>query len=147
MPKVQNFSEHLERSLARVGTKVGEQMERPENVARPEREIVKESVREIAKEVVPADPLPATAAPASASSAKGEGDGHLPAYVARADVGPEAKQKIDELLHMALERPEGLEKAIRMAKRQPFFVEDAFHDALVDKLLPELKERGILKNP
>jgi len=39
----------------------------------------------------------------------------------------------------------GLAAGVREAKRQPPFVEDAFHDALVDKLLPELKKRGIIK--
>ena len=39
----------------------------------------------------------------------------------------------------------GLEVALKEAGKQTPFIEDAFHDALVDKLLPELKKRGIVK--
>lgn len=145
MAKVQNFSEHLERSLQHIGCKVGEQMERPESAARSEREIVKESIRSIAKEIVPAAPLPA---PVSSKSSGQDDHGeevHLPSYVAKANIDPAAKRMIERLVHMAFSIPGGLEKAIREAKKQPFFIEDAFHDALVDKALPELKKRGVLK--
>ena len=38
----------------------------------------------------------------------------------------------------------GIKKAIEEAKKNSAFVLDAFHDALVDKMHDELKERGII---
>jgi len=40
---------------------------------------------------------------------------------------------------------EGLEKAVREAKNHPPFIEDAFHDALVDRLLPILQKTDTFK--
>ena len=40
---------------------------------------------------------------------------------------------------------EDITKAVNEARKYPPFVEDAFHDALIDKFLPELKKRGIIK--
>lgn len=145
MSKVQNFSEHLEQSLERIGTKVGERMEISGSENAPEREIVKESIRSIVKEVAPVDPLPAPSPAPVPAPSDDEGDGHLPSYLARTKIDASVKRKIEQLVHMAFVSG-GLEKAIREAKKQPFFIEDAFHDALVDKALPELKKRGILKN-
>ena len=54
-----------------------------------------------------------------------------------------AKNKIEQLINLAFSK--GLEMAVAEAKKSVPFVEDAFHDALTDKLLLELKRRGILK--
>ena len=50
---------------------------------------------------------------------------------------------VEELVAQAFDK--GLEDAIRAAKRCDPFIEDAFHDALTEQLIPELKRRGILK--
>ena len=39
----------------------------------------------------------------------------------------------------------GIEKAAAEAKKSNPYVLDAFHDALVEKLYPELQRRGVLK--
>ena len=143
MPKTQNFSEHLEQSLERIGHKVGERMERVETKGSSDHEVVKESIRSIAQEVAPTHPLPAPAV--SVTQGDDEDNGHLPSYIVKAGIDTVAKRKIEQLVRMAFNKSNGLEKAIREAKKQPFFIEDAFHDALVDKALPELRKRGILK--
>jgi hypothetical protein len=52
------------------------------------------------------------------------------------------KQTVEHLVDIAL--GDNLEKAVRESRKYPAFIEDAFHDALVDKLVPELRQRGIL---
>jgi len=40
---------------------------------------------------------------------------------------------------------QGLEKALAEARKSPYFVQDALHDALAGRLYPELQKRGIVK--
>jgi hypothetical protein len=47
------------------------------------------------------------------------------------------------LLDLALR--DGLSKALSESEKSPYFVQDAFHDALAGKLYPELQKRGIVK--
>lgn len=55
----------------------------------------------------------------------------------------EAKQRIEDLLQVAADK--GLDSANGMAKNDPPYILDAFHDALAEKLLPYLKQKGIIK--
>lgn len=139
MAKVQNFNEHLEKSLSRIGERVAVERGSPEAADLSDRELVKRSVQAIAREVPPA-PAPA---PQSAPVQPPADDGHLPSYVAKAGADETTERKIESLVHLAFQK--GLDEAVRASKRQPYFIEDAFHDALVDKALPELKKRGIVK--
>ncbi|MFH1193198.1 MAG: hypothetical protein V1656_02680 [Candidatus Jorgensenbacteria bacterium] len=148
MMQNQNFHEKLEADLKRLGLDVQEAREK-EGVSapRPEREILKESIRSFAERAAPSAahageeniarsaPEPQAAAPAAA-----------PAVVApdyAAGMSPEAAQEVARLVDVVFAK--GLVAGVREAKKQSPFVEDAFHDALVDHLLPELKKRGILK--
>jgi len=132
--KVQNFSENLEKSLDRLGKEVEKNLESPEVKAMPEREVVKRSVQNIAKTLPP---------PAKFDSEKEKKKDVLPEYFKDSDIEEDAEQAVRSLVKTAME--EDLEKAIRDSKKHSAFVEDAFHDALVDKLVPELRNRGILK--
>ena len=50
---------------------------------------------------------------------------------------------MEHLLQIATD--DDVVKAVKEAKKYPPFIEDAFHDALIDKFLPEMKKRGIIK--
>jgi len=65
----------------------------------------------------------------------------LPAYVDSAS--PEVKLEIEYLLDVALKQ--GIGKALAESQKSPYFVQDAFHDALAGALYPELQQRGIVK--
>ena len=56
---------------------------------------------------------------------------------------PASVAKVNDLIDRVSEQ--GIAKSIEEAKKQEPFILDAFHDALVDKLHEELKQRGIVK--
>lgn len=139
MVQVKNFSENLEKNLARLGHEVSRHLESPENKHANEREIVKQSLQSLVSEEKPSlgteSPAPSAPAPAPA-------DDFIPNYLSgNPDEG--IKKSVKYLLQVAAEGD--ISKAVREAKKYPPFIEDAFHDALVDKFLPELKKRGIIK--
>ena len=68
-------------------------------------------------------------------------DANLPSYL-NVDTDEKIKKEVEKLITVVLK--EGLEKGLKLAKKKSAFVEDAFHDALTEKLLPELEKRGII---
>ncbi|MEK7094178.1 MAG: hypothetical protein AAB903_02460 [Patescibacteria group bacterium] len=64
----------------------------------------------------------------------------LPQYIE--DATPEVKLEVEYLLDIAFHQ--GILKADREARKTSPFVLDAFHDALVKKLYPKIKEQGLL---
>ncbi len=68
-------------------------------------------------------------------------DGPLPAYAQAAS--PEVKREIEHLLDVAMAK--GISEALAESEKAPYFVQDAFHDALAGKLYPELQQRGLIK--
>lgn len=64
----------------------------------------------------------------------------LPQYITESD--PEVKIEVEYLLDVAFHQ--GILKADREARKTNPFVLDAFHDALVKKLYPNLKDQGLL---
>jgi len=140
MAKVRNFHEKLEADLKRLGLEVQQAREKKsEGTPCPERELLKESIHSIAERVTlppvsaGEDAVPIAPAPERA--------GAVPDYTG--SMPPEVAREVERLVDVVFVK--GLDVGIREAKRQPPFVEDAFHDALVDKFLPELKKRGIIK--
>jgi len=145
MTKVMNFSENLEKNLARLGHDVAKRAELPESRDLSERELVRESIRSMVQpeEQVASNPsaksTPSAPTPAQAPSSNGN---FLPNYLS--DNGNESvKKSVEHLLQLAVDGD--ITKAVKEAKRYPPFIEDAFHDALIDKFLPELKKRGAIK--
>jgi len=67
--------------------------------------------------------------------------GLLPQYAQSAPA--ETRLEVEYLLDVAFHH--GIAKANTEAMKSSPFVIDAFHDALVGKLYPELQKRGILK--
>ncbi len=131
----------------RIGKEIEATSKKPEMQGASHEEVVKESLRAVAeqfpeiKEVAPAE----TQAPASpASPAPAPGGGTFPSYLTGTSPSDEeVRETVTALLTRVFEK--GLEDAIAAAKRYDPFLEDAFHDALVEHLIPELRRRGILK--
>jgi len=137
--KVKNFSEDLEKHLVRLGHDAAKLRELPENRQLPEREALKQSIKSLAQE----ENVPTAQEPSSVVSETKPRDNFLPAYLSGSS-DDNAKSVVERLLEKAMNND--LIKAILEAKKYPPFIEDAFHDALVDKLLPELKKRGAIKS-
>ncbi len=137
MVQIRNFSESLERDLSRLHSEVEGQRAVHEAAGVQEREIVKRSVEAYAEKVAPTastQSVPATA-PASAAPSP------LPDYLMK-EGAEGAKKEVERLV--ALVFAEDISTAVKEARKQPPFIQDAFHDALTDKLMPELKRRGIV---
>jgi len=124
----------LERDFERLTATINER--RPfEKADVPEKQIVKKSLEVF---------LPPEMAPAPSSQEETTGSGFLPSYMDGSKNDPGAEEKIRSLIDLALR--EGLTESWRAARRESPFVVDAFHDALTEKLLPELKKRGVIKD-
>jgi hypothetical protein len=142
--KVKNFSENLEKNLIRLGHEVVRHAESPENRNLSERELVKESLHSLVQSGEPPisdlnSPVPSAPVPAPASAPGGD---FLPSYLSD-NKDENIKKSVEHLLQIAVQ--DDIVKAVREAKKYPPFIEDSFHDALIDKFLPEMKKRGIIK--
>lgn len=136
MVKVQNFHERLEHDLERLTASIQSVKERPEAREWSEREVLKHSLQAFGETVT--TPLP----PPPPQEEKSRKDSLLPGYLERDGADPRVKLEIEKLVDLVFH--ESLGRAMREAGKHPPFVQDAFHDALVDKLLPELKRRKVL---
>ncbi len=134
--KTVDFSQNFEREIEDVGHHVQSSIENANGRNIAEREAVKNAIRSLA-EKIPVINAGQQSAPVPQSSTR------LPAYLTEDVSQDEIKKTVESLIDIALS--EGLEKAINASQKHPPFIADAFHDALVDKMIPELKKRGILK--
>ena|SRR3989344_4408264 len=123
-----DFHPALERDIERLSTEIGRHLERPEMKGASGREVVKESLKTMG-----------ASATAPAPAAKDD-ESALPAYLK--DEPAQVKLRVEQLLDVAFHK--GLTAAVKEARRAGPFVIDAFHDALTDKLYPELKKRGMI---
>ena len=131
MPEfIKHEGEHsfLESDMRRLAAEVEKHRERPENRPLSDEELIRKSL-----ETIQSAPRNAQAADDSSSP--------LPSYAQ--EVSAETKLEIEYLLDLAFHA--GIEKANETAKSSSPFVLDAFHDALVGRLYPELQKRGIVK--
>ena len=119
----------LEADLKRLTIEIRKQEKLPENRNLSGEALLKKSLAAIA-------PPPEEAEPKSAPQKS-----PLPDYAQTS--GAKTKLEIEYFLDMAFDQ--GLDKAVREARKSSPFVLDAFHDALAGKFYPELKKRGILK--
>ncbi len=119
--------------MHQLAAEIQRNREHPEFRHEGERALVKESLRTFPQ----ADAgSPFTPSPNSSAT-----HGPLPAYVDGSS--PEVKLEIEYLLDVALKH--GISKALAESQKSPYFVQDAFHDALAGTLYPELQKRGIVK--
>ncbi|MCL5733662.1 MAG: hypothetical protein M1334_03315 [Patescibacteria group bacterium] len=125
---------NLEADIGRLSSEIKKHYERPEAVNLSDREIIKKSLQSAYSQ-----PVQPKAAPAGKQVL--ETESILPDYAKSAP--EEIKMKIEKLVEMTFR--EGLGKATEEAKKQDPFILDAFHDSLVEKLYPILKQRGIIK--
>jgi hypothetical protein len=123
----------LEADLKVLAVEVQKNREHPEMRNSSEHEILKNAILAFPK-------LPPVSQ-AAGGMGQTPSPGPLPAYTQ--DSSPEVRLEIEYLLDMALHQ--GLGKALAQSEKSPYFVQDAFHDALAGKLYPELQKRGIVK--
>lgn len=149
--KVANFNEALEKDLTRLTASIeAERGQEGEHVAQSGRELVKNSLESMAKsesaetERLPEEisQKPITSVEVQTVTSPPSQEEFLPAYLRGNQNDPEVQQEVRRLIEMVFEG--GLLKAMREIKKHPPFVQDAFHDALTDVLLPELERRGIV---
>jgi hypothetical protein len=139
MERVRNFHEKLEADISRLVARSRETKGGSAEKLKG-REELKETLETYAAEIAPAPVAPETApAPSAAAEAPLN---VLPNYAAGDAVAPAVKLEVERLIDIVFDK--GLDAGIRESKRHLPFVQDLFHDALVDKLLPELEKRGII---
>ena len=133
--QIPSFEQALEADLKQLAAEVGRHRESPELKDAGEKEILKQAIRAFPQlnNNQPAQPAAPAATKASSSP--------LPAYAQNAPA--EVKLEIEYLLDLAFRQ--GISKALDESKQSPYFVQDAFHDALAGKLYPELQKRGYMK--
>lgn len=140
MPEEVSPFEHaaLEADMKRLAEEIGNHRERTEMNKTSEKELLKEAIRVFPRleKNGPASAMPVPA-PAQTSTTQSP----LPEYAQ--DAAPEVKLEIEYLLDLALHQ--GLGKALTEADKSPYFVQDAFHDALAGKLYPVLQKKGAIK--
>jgi len=141
----ENFHEELERDLQRLTAEIKDKQALAEFEKKTEKELLKESLRTFQEgEVTPENKLKKIESTEKEKKSSGKKvlDNVLPSYLKTGKTPSEVEMEIERLISMVFN--ESLSKAIKEAQKQPPFIADAFHDALVDKLLPILKERGII---
>ena len=129
-PTLEQQRQILEQDMERLSRAIAEQKERSVE-QQPDKQVVKESLRAIT----------GPSAPAPQVSASKEDDSPLPNYMQGAS--PDAKLRVEKLLELSIDK--GIETALGEAKKDDPYILDAFHDALVEKLYPELQKRGFVK--
>jgi len=135
MVKVQNFSENLEKSFSKLGVAIEKERKNPEMKDEPIEKVVKKAISNF----VP--PVEQTSSPSNEKKEKkDELNSFLPSYLESSDV--KVKEIVKNLIMLAFKN--GIEEALKEARHYPPFIIDAFHDALVDKIMPELKKRNLI---
>ena len=134
-----SFERALENDIAALAAEIKRNREHPELRNAGEKEIVKEAIRAFPR--LERSPANGSVASGSAAVAPVPPASPLPEYAE--DASPEMKLEIEYLLDIALKH--GISKALDESAKSPFFVQDAFHDALAGRLYPELQKRGIVK--
>lgn len=133
MVKVQDFSaEGFEKNIQHAGERVRVYKENPSFREAPEREVVKKSFQ--SQVALP----PSSGAPEIAEE---DTSPFLPDYFLGGDADG-MKEAVLRLVETALHGD--LEKSLKDARKLSPYLEDAFHDALVDKLVPEMQRRGLI---
>ena len=136
MPQIPTTNEAFEGSLQEFGAEVREVQRTPEAAQLNESELVRRSLRSYAERASAASPAaPEESLPTTHSSP-------LPSYLDSGTADPAVVAEVESLITLAFTH--GLRRAFGAARRPSPFIEDAFHDALAEKLLPELKRRGLI---
>lgn len=133
------FHKALENDIDNLSKEINRVQESKESEISTKKEVVKKTFKNIS-------PEPKNYQRKKKSKAKNnkqQEESFLPDYMEEDDVDPSKKIEVEKLMDLVIHK--GILKALKESKKHPPFIQDAFHDALADKLLPELKKRGILK--
>lgn len=137
MVKVQDFSaEGFEKNIQHAGERVRAYKENPSFREAPEREVVKKSFQ-----LGASPPLPPGVSQVAQDQDVQDSSSFLPDYFLGGDADG-MREAVLRLAEIALHGD--LEKSLKDARKLSPYLEDAFHDALVDKLVPEMQRRGLL---
>lgn len=145
MTTIRNFHESLERDLSRLTAEIQTRRGEGGGELLSSHELVKQSLGTF-RENVPVNaeqsaPMPQSTAD-DAVQQSGGSRASFPSYFTDGAVPQAVQIEVEKLIDLVFH--DSLERAVREAQKHPPFVEDAFHDALVDVLIPELKKRGAL---
>ena len=116
--------------MHQLAAEIQRNREHPEFRNAGERALIKESLRAFPQPDPASQPDPSLQDLASRSP--------LPAYVDSAS--PEVKLEIEYLLDVALKH--GISKALAESQKSPYFVQDAFHDALAGNCIQSYSGGG-----
>lgn len=123
----------LKADVERLSSEIQKHYERPEAANLSGQEVLRKSLQTAYTQTAQTK--------AAAGKQVLESENILPDYAKAAP--EEVKAKIEKLIEMTFR--DGIQRATQEAKKQSPFVLDAFHDSLVEKLYPILKQRGIIK--
>jgi hypothetical protein len=131
----------LEADIERLAKEIQSKREQLAGETKPERELIKEAIRVFPNLQGSQNKMPTPAPIATPTSQVDDARNPLPDYAK--DAPAEVKLEIEYLCDVALRK--GIGTAMSESEKSPYFVQDAFHDALAGKLYPELQKRGIVK--
>lgn len=134
----QNFEHALEADMRTLAAEIHRTQEMKDRAHAEGLDVVKEAIRafpQLDRAVPDGNGVPVPPA------TPGEANSPLPAYAQNA--APEIKLEIEYLLDLAFRK--GIGTALAESAKSPYFVQDAFHDALAGRLYPELQKRGLMK--
>jgi hypothetical protein len=137
MDSLSSFEQALETDMKTLAAEVKRAQEMKDTKNAQGLEVVKEAIRAFPK----LDHGVENGVPVAPAVAAAQAASPLPAYAQ--DAPAEIKLEIEYLLDLAFQK--GITTAMKESEKSPYFVQDAFHDALAGKLYPELQKRGVLK--
>ena len=117
MVEQKDFGQTYEEDVSRLGGAIGKIEKGKEKLEK--KELVKTSLKSLAESEL------------------------LPEYMEDKEVTADAASVIKTLLGLVLHK--GIVAGLKESRKYSPFIQDAFHDALADKLIPEMEKRGLLK--
>lgn len=130
-----NIHEALEREIAELGREVESIRNQPEAKYFERKELVRRSLQSVVSQQ-------AVSPPPDDGGASAKESEFLPDYWKGEDVDAKSRLAVEQLVDRVFHK--GLISTLKESKKYPPAVQDAFHDVLVDKLMPELEKRKLI---
>lgn len=135
-----NFHKSLEKDIDSLSKEINKVQESKDSKISSEKEVVKKTFKNISPESK--NYQSNQSSKKKKENRKKNKESFLPDYMEKDDVDPNKKLEVEKLMDLVIHK--GILKALKESKKHSPFIQDAFHDALADKLLPELKKRNII---